>query len=158
VVDWEFTYAAHVEFICAAPWWLLLERPEDWELDLDQFLVGFMSRFRTCFEVLQHCGARKIKGGSLSESQRLSTVMEDSLETGLFWICLASRHSSMFDEIYWNFINPRFLVRFTTIDNQLYLLSAEARVNIDTLIEKKMQQASEGNLVFYYSIDELVDL
>lgn len=64
----------------------------------------------------------------------------------------------MFDEIYWKFINPRFLVRFTTIDNQLCLLSAEERVNIDTLIEKKMQQASEGNLVSYYSIDELVDL
>lgn len=121
-------------------------------------LVGFMPRFRTFFEVLQHCEARKIKSGSLSESQRLSTVMEDSLETGLFWICLASRHSCMFDEIYWKFINPRFLVRFTTIDNQLCLLSAEERVNIDTLIEKKMQQASEGNLVFYYSIDELVDL
>jgi hypothetical protein len=31
VVDWEFTYAA--------PWWLLLESPEDWEPDLDQFLL-----------------------------------------------------------------------------------------------------------------------
>ncbi|PTU18462.1 hypothetical protein P175DRAFT_0534201 [Aspergillus ochraceoroseus IBT 24754] len=32
----EFTYAAPVEFTHAA-WWLLLERPEDWEPDLDQF-------------------------------------------------------------------------------------------------------------------------
>ncbi|GAD97289.1 hypothetical protein PVAR5_5963 [Paecilomyces variotii No. 5] len=32
VIDWEFTYAAPVEFSYAAPWWLLLERPEEWDL------------------------------------------------------------------------------------------------------------------------------
>lgn len=31
-------------------------------------------------------------------------------------------------------------------------------MNIDTFVEKKMQQVSEGNLVSHYSIDELVDL
>jgi aminoglycoside phosphotransferase (APT) family kinase protein len=126
VVDWECAYAAPVEFTYAAPWWLLLERPEDWEFDLDQFLVCFMPRFRTFLEVLQDCEATKIKGGSLSESQRLSTVMAKSLETGLFWICLASRHRSVFDEIYWNFIDPRFFGHFTTIDDRLCLLSAES--------------------------------
>lgn len=158
VVDWEFAYAAPVEFTYAAPWWLLLERPEDWESDLDQFLVRFMPRFRIFLEVLQDCEARKIKGGSLSQSQRLSIAMENSLETGHFWICLASRHSSMFDEIYWNFIDPRFFGHFTTIEDRLRLLSAEERVNIDIFIEKKMCQASEGKLISYYSIDEIVDL
>jgi hypothetical protein len=117
-----------------------------------------MPRFRTFLEVLRDCEATKIKGGSLSESQRLSTVMEKSLETGLFWICLASRHSSMFDEIYWNFIDPRFFGHFTTLDDRLCLLSAEERANINTFIENKMQQAGEGKLVSHYSIDELVDL
>lgn len=158
VVDWEFTYVAPVEFTYAAPWWLLLERPEDWEPDLDQFLERFMPRFRIFLEVLRDCEARKIKGGSLSQSQRLSIAMENSLETGLFWICLASRHSSMFDEIYWNFIDPRFFGPFTTIEDRLYLLSAEERENIHPFIEMKMHQASEGNLVSHYSIDELVDL
>lgn len=158
VVDWEFSYAAPIEFTYAAPWWLLLERPEDWELDLDQFLVRFMPRFRTFLEVLQDCEDRKIKGGSLSQSQRLSIIMEKSLETGLFWICLASRYSSMFDEIYWNFIDPRFFGPFTTIEERLGLLSAEERGGIDTFVEKKLHQANEGNLVSYYSIDELVDL
>jgi aminoglycoside phosphotransferase (APT) family kinase protein len=158
VVDWEFTYAAPVEFTYAAPWWLLLERPEDWEPDLDQFLVRFMPRFRTFLAVLQDCEARKIKDGSLLHSQRLSIVMENSLETGLFWICLASRHSSMFDEIYWNFIDERFFGHFTMMEDRLGLLSAEERVNMDAFIAKKVHQASEGNLVSYYSIDELVDL
>lgn len=158
VVDWEFAYAAPVEFTYAAPWWLLLERPEDWEPDLDQILARFLPRFRIFLEVLRDCEARKIRGGTLSESQRLSTAMENSLETGLFWICLASRHSSMFDEIYWNFIDTRFFGPFTTIDDRLCLLSADDRLNIDAFIAKKMRQASEGSLVSHYSIDELVDL
>lgn len=158
VIDWEFAYAAPVEFTYAAPWWLLLERPEDWEPDLDQFLVRFMPRFHTFLEVLQDCEARKIKDGSLLQSQRLSTAMEKSLETGLFWICLASRHSSMFDEIYWSFIDQRFFGPLTTIDDRLCLLSAEERVDIDTFVEKKMDQTRAGNLDSHYSIDELVDL
>ncbi|KAJ5576732.1 kinase-like protein [Penicillium sp. DV-2018c] len=158
VIDWEFAYAAPVEFTYAAPWWLLLERPEDWEGDLDLFLVRFMPRFRIFLEVLQDCEARKIKDGSLSQSQRLSIAMENSLETGLFWICLASRHSSMFDDIYWNFIDPKFFGHFTTTEDRLRLLSAEERADIDIFTEKKMRQASEGNLTSYYSIDEMVDL
>jgi hypothetical protein len=158
VIDWEFAYAAPVEFTYAAPWWLLLERPEDWEPDLDQFMVRFMPRFHTFLEALQDCEARKIKDGSLLQSQRLSTAMENSLETGLFWICLASRHSSMFDEIYWSFIDQRFFGLLTTIDDRLCLLSAEERVDIDAFVEKKMHQTRAGNLDSHYSIDELVDL
>lgn len=158
VVDWEFTYAAPVEFTLAAPWWLLLEKPEDWEVDLDQFLTRFMPRFHTFLEVLKDCETRKIQDGSLSQSQRLSVAMEKSLETGLFWICLASRHGSMFDEIYWKFIDPRFYGPFTTIEDRLGLLSAEERAGVDTMVESKMQQAREGTLASHFSIDELVNL
>ncbi|OJJ67089.1 hypothetical protein ASPBRDRAFT_136264 [Aspergillus brasiliensis CBS 101740] len=158
VVDWEFAYAAPVEFTYAAPWWLLLERPEDWEPDLDQFLTRFMPRFRTFLEVLEDCETRKIRDGSLAQHQRLSIAMEDSLGSGLFWICLASRHSSMFDEIYWNIIDPKFFGQFTTIQDRLCLLSREERLNVDTFIEKKMDQARERKLVSHYSIDELVEL
>ncbi|PYI22040.1 phosphotransferase enzyme family protein [Aspergillus violaceofuscus CBS 115571] len=146
VIDWEFTYSAPVEFTYAAPWWLLLEKPEDWETDLDQFVVRFMPRFNTFLGVLKECEARKIQDGSLSASQRLSIAMEKSLETGLFWICLALRHSSMFH-------GP-----FASIEDRVTLLSAEERANIDTVVENKMQQANEGTLVAHYSIDELVDL
>ncbi|RAH74361.1 uncharacterized protein BO66DRAFT_388420 [Aspergillus aculeatinus CBS 121060] len=158
VVDWEFTYSAPVEYTYAAPWWLLLEKPEDWDIDVDQFLVRFMPRFHTFPEVLKECEAKKIQDDSLSPSQRLSAAMEKSLETGLFWICLASRHSSMFDEIYWKFIDPRFHGPFTTIEDRLILLSTEERANIDTVVQKKMRQTDEGTLDSHYSIDELVEL
>lgn len=146
VVDWEFTYAAPVEITYAAPWWLLLERPEDWEPELDEFLVRFMPRFHTFIEVLQEREASKIENRSLTESQRLSIAMDNSIGTGLFWICLASRHSSMFDEIYWKFIDIRFFSPFTTIEERLDLLSADELRNIDTFVEKKMHRASEGHL------------
>ncbi|KAJ5368157.1 uncharacterized protein N7496_007917 [Penicillium cataractarum] len=84
--------------------------------------------------------------------------MENSMETGLFWICLASRHSSMFDEIYWKFINTRFFGPFTTIEERLSLLSAEELRSMNTFVEEEMRQASEGRLASHYSIDELVDL
>ncbi|PLN75277.1 kinase-like domain-containing protein [Aspergillus taichungensis] len=146
VVDWEFAYAAPVEFTLTAPWWLLLERPEDWEPDLDQFLSRFMPRFHTFLEVLKDCETRKMADGSLLLSQRLSMAMEKSLETGLFWICLASRNSSIF-------YGP-----FTTIEDRFGLLSAEERMNLDAVVENKIQQASEASLVSHYSIDELTNL
>ncbi|PYH75858.1 kinase-like protein [Aspergillus uvarum CBS 121591] len=125
VIDWEFSYAAPVEFTYA---------------------------------VLKECEAKKFQDNFLSQSQRLSIAMEKSLETGLFWICLASRHSSMFDEIYWKFIDPRFYGPLTTVNDRLGLLSEEERANVDTIVEQKMLQASEGTFVSHYSIDELVDL
>lgn len=76
VVDWEFTYAAPVEFTHAAPWWLLLEKPEDWQNDLDKFLEHFTPRFQTFLEVLKDCENKKIQDGSLSQSRRLSIAME----------------------------------------------------------------------------------
>ena len=90
---------------------------------------------------------------------RHEKAMEKSLETGIFWICLASHHGSMFDEIYWKNIDPRFYGPFTTIEDRFALLGAEERTNIDTFVETKTKEASENTLVNYHSIvDELVDL
>ncbi|CDM27631.1 unnamed protein product [Penicillium roqueforti FM164] len=41
VVDWEFTYAAPTEFSYAPPWWLLIEKPEDWPKGLDDWTRSF---------------------------------------------------------------------------------------------------------------------
>lgn len=42
VIDWEFAYAAPAEFTYVAPWWLLLQSPEDWDGDLNQFLLRIL--------------------------------------------------------------------------------------------------------------------
>ncbi|KAJ5372894.1 Aminoglycoside phosphotransferase [Penicillium concentricum] len=37
MVDWEFTYAAPVEFSYAPPWWLLIENPKLWPNGIDDW-------------------------------------------------------------------------------------------------------------------------
>ncbi|OOF97130.1 hypothetical protein ASPCADRAFT_165669 [Aspergillus carbonarius ITEM 5010] len=158
VVDWEFTYAAPVEYTYAAPWWLLLERPEDWEEDLNVFLDRYMPRFRQFLEVLRDCEAIKLRQGSLAPEQRLSDVMEKSIESGLFWICLALRHGSMFDEIYWGFIDEKFHGPFGTMEERMGLLNEEERVGLDMFCRKKMEQMREEKLDVKYSVAALVEM
>ncbi len=116
VVDWEFTYVAPAEFTYIAPWWLLLQSPEDWEPDLEEFLKQFMPRLRLFLEALRECEDEKAKAdGVLPESQRLSTRMDRSIDSGLFWVCLAARCSSLFDEVYWTFLDRMYHGPFTRL-------------------------------------------
>ena len=80
------------------------------------------------------------------------------MQTGLFWDCLASRHSSMFDEIYWTFIDQRHYGPFTTIEERITHLNKEERMNLEAFVQTKMQQADKGRLISHQSLDEIVDL
>lgn len=73
VIDWEFAYAAPAEFTYVAPWWLLLQSPEDWDSDLDQFLLRYTPKLRASLEVLGDCEDKLVEKHVLSEPQRLST-------------------------------------------------------------------------------------
>ncbi|MCJ1255592.1 hypothetical protein MMC24_003409 [Lignoscripta atroalba] len=158
VIDWEFTYVAPAEFTYTAPWWLLLERPEEWESDLNKFLARYTPRLRIFLESLRECEGEKIKEGTLSGSQCLSGVMEKSLDNGLFWVCLATRYSCMFDEIYWGFIDAKYYGHLTTIEARIDLLTEEERRDLDGLVQRKMREAEEGNLASYQDVDEMMSL
>jgi hypothetical protein len=161
VIDWEFTYAVPAEFIYIAPWWLLLQSPEDWESDLNQFLIRYTPRFRVFLEALSDCENELIEQHILSESQRLSPRMERSMETGLFWVCLAAKYSSMFDEIYWTFIDQRYYGPFTSLDDRIQILNQEQQREMNELVRLKTHQSSkEGaeNLNDRYPIDKLLEL
>ena len=96
----------------------------------------------------------------MSESQRLSTVMPPRTHWKLDYFGFALLHDiapCLTRSIGTLFIRG-FLIVLQRLMIDYVFLRAEERVNIDTFIEKKMQQASEGNLVSYYSIDELVNL
>ena len=53
VLDWEFTYAAPVEFVNAPPWWLLLDKPDYWIKDLDDWCLEYEKRLETFLEVMR---------------------------------------------------------------------------------------------------------
>ncbi|KAK2875573.1 hypothetical protein FQN49_001597 [Arthroderma sp. PD_2] len=158
-IDWEFTYVAPAEFSYVAPWWLLLISPEGWESDLNQFLARYIPRFRIFLEALREGEDKMIEQHTLSEEQRISTRMEHSMETGLFWVCLAARRSSMFDEIYWTFIDQKYFGPFTSLDDRIQLLTGEQRDEMDELVRLKVCPSNEGNgeeFDDHYPIDELL--
>lgn len=160
VVDWEFTYVAPAEFTFVAPWWLLLQSPADWESDLHAFVERFVPRLHIFLEALRECEDEMAKEeqGTLPDSRRLSKCMERSLDTGLFWVCLAARCSSMFDEIYWTFIDERYHGPFTSIEDRIGLLSTEDRLSLEEFARVKAEHIPEGPLETYYSVDNLMEL
>lgn len=160
VIDWEFTYVAPAEFACTAPWWLLLQSPEDWESDLHEFVERFMPRLHLFLDTLRECEDERAKDGEgvFADSQRLSKRMEQSLDNGLFWVCLAARSSSMFDEIYWTFIDELYYGHFTSIEGRIESLSEEERLGLDEFVRTKVGHIPDGLLKRHYSVDDLVDL
>jgi hypothetical protein len=47
VIDWEFTYAAPVEFSYASPWWFLLQKPENWRKGFDDLRTEYEKALQT---------------------------------------------------------------------------------------------------------------
>lgn len=158
VIDWEYTYVAPVEFTHTAPWWLLFESPEDWESDLNQFLIRYKPRLQIFLKVLRGYENKQIERGTLEESQRLSGHMEESLENGMFWFCLAARKSFMFDDIYWAFIHEKYFDRVGSLDEMSLLLNQEEQDGMDEFVQAKMQQAKEESLDEHLTFDEVIAL
>ncbi|KAJ6179136.1 Aminoglycoside phosphotransferase [Penicillium mononematosum] len=147
VVDWEFTYAAPVEFFYAPPWWLLIEKPELWPKGIDDWKRVFEHRLKTSFlKAMKDCEDTAIQQGRLREDQRLSGPMYESWESGDFWIMYAATHSFAFDEIYWHKIDPRFFG--PTKDPEgveawketLCLLDEEEKEEMELLVARKLME------------------
>ncbi|KAK2750599.1 hypothetical protein FQN57_002670 [Myotisia sp. PD_48] len=156
VIDWEFTYVAPAEFTYAAPWWLLFECPEEW--DLDTFMSRYTPRLEVFLKVLRACEQKQMLLKSLESFQCLSDRMACSLESGLFWFCLAARKGYMFDEIYWKFLDNKYFGPFTSLDDRLALLSQSEQEELEGFVQKKMQEATEKTLDEHMPFDKLVDL
>lgn len=144
VVDWEFTYAAPVEFSHAPPWWLLIEKPELWSKGIEDWTRVFDSRLKTFLKVMKNCEDTAIQQGRLREDQRLSGPMHESWESGSFWIMYAASHSFAFDAIYWQKIDPRF---FGPTENpegawkeRLDLLNEKERDEMELLVARKLKE------------------
>lgn len=107
-MDWEFTYAAPVEFSYAPPWWLLIEKPEYWPGGLEDWCRVFERRLQTFLKAMADREDEAVRQGRLEEHQRLSGPMRDSWESGDFWVTYAARNNFAFDAIYWQKIDQRF--------------------------------------------------
>ena len=84
--------------------------------------------------------------------------MEKSLENRLFWVCIAARYSSMFDEIYWTFIDDAYYGTLTSIDDRLKHLDQEDQTKLAAVYQIKTEQAKAGNIDPNYSLDDAIEL
>lgn len=84
--------------------------------------------------------------------------MEKSLENKLFWVCLAARYSSMFDEIYWAFIDEAYYGEFTSLEDRLQYLDHQEESKLDAMYHIKLKQAADGTLDPNDSLDDMMDL
>lgn len=109
VVDWEFTYAAPVEFTYAPPWWLLLQKPEEWSAGLDDWCTEYEKCLNVFLNALWKAESKAIQSGpQLGKGLRLSSRMRSSWQSGDFWIMYAARNNFAFDAVYWERIDRRF--------------------------------------------------
>nr|ASK38719.1 putative phosphotransferase [Paecilomyces divaricatus] len=156
VIDWEYCYAAPLEFTYCSPWWLLLAHPDSWENGFNDFFTQYMPRQKIFLEVLRECEDEAAARSAVVDSPRLSEHMEQSIHNGSFWFCLAARSSFSFDDIYWEFIDQRYYGEFTSVEDRMALLSEEERAELGGLYHLKMEQEAERKLDEHRTLDEIL--
>lgn len=149
-IDWEFMYAAPVEFVYSPPSWLLLERPEYWNEGLDDWAQTYEKRLSVFLEEMQQREDNLIKRGSLTEENRLSQHMLESWQKGDFWVCYAARRSWAFDKLYWTKIDRRFFGD-GDLEDRLKLLTVEERDALDGFVQRKLMEKEERTLADWAS-------
>lgn len=106
VIDWEFAYAAPAEFSCAPPWWLLLQRPENWEAGWSDWKDKYENALVTFLKAMTEAEDAAIASERLTEEQRLSQKMRESWDNGDFWVMYCLQTDYAFDLIFWHGIFP----------------------------------------------------
>ncbi|KAI2789115.1 hypothetical protein POX_e07143 [Penicillium oxalicum] len=152
VLDWEFTYAAPVEYTYAPPWWLLIEKPEYWNAGLESWTDFYTQRLEVFLNAMTKREDAAIADAKMTEEQRLSTHMRKSWNSGQFWIVYASQHSFAFDLIYWEKIDPMF---FGINDNpetawrdRLALFNKKELAEMEILVQKKLLEMRKRELAW----------
>lgn len=145
-IDWEFTYAAPIEFVYSPPSWLLLERPEYWKEGLDDWIQVYETRLPVFLQELQKREDESTKRGIITEDDRLSKHMLESWQTGDFWVCYAARRSWAFDMLYWAKIDRRFFGD-GDLEDRFELLSPEEKDGLEDFVQRKLVEKKERSLV-----------
>jgi len=149
VIDWEFSYAAPAEYVYDPPWWFLLEAPEYWYRGFGDWSRLYQARLDTFIRVLQSREKSAIDRGTLKEQNLLSTRMQESWESGQFWIDYAARRSWAFDAIFWTYIDPKFFGgngKGHEYEARLGLLSKDERDKLEEFVQRKVEESKTRTL------------
>lgn len=152
IIDWEFAYIAPTQFALDPPWWLLLNVPEMWHTNIDDWTKVYNVRLKTWLRAIEKA-EENIE--TKSKGFKLSTYMRESWETGRFWLNYAARKSWAFDTIFWKYLDKRFfgsrkggdIAKQDLWKTRVHLLSERERSAIESFVERKMEESKERILV-----------
>jgi hypothetical protein len=153
VIDWEFTYSAPVEFSHVSSWWLLIEQPEYWPGEIDEWVVSYEPRLQTFLTALREREGALVQAGKLEDQHRLSGPMQKSWDSGNFWVMYAAKKGFAFDAVFWKYLDARFFGPTTELDRggwerRAELLDVEERMEIDNLVDQKVDELKVRVLVW----------
>lgn len=113
---------------------------------------------RVFLEAMREIEDKMIDDGYSFTHQRLSSCMEQSMENGLFGICLAARNNTMFDEIYWAFIDQQYHGMYPSVEDRMRLLDQEQQHQLEELVRTTIRKSPEDEFHHFYPIEELLEL
>ncbi|KAK1973252.1 phosphotransferase [Colletotrichum cereale] len=152
LIDWEYTYVGPTQFMLDPPWWLLLETAEMWSSGIDKWREAYDMRLKTWLSAMKKAEADMIEPGTLPAP--LSTYMQESWETGRFFLSYGARKSWAFDTMYWKFLDERFfgerksgVQKDDLWKTRVHLLSEEERAAMGPFVERKMTESKERRIV-----------
>ncbi|KAJ6136698.1 hypothetical protein N7497_012402 [Penicillium chrysogenum] len=105
---------------------------------------------------MRKCEDEATQNKQLLESQRLSSQMRGSWQSGNFWIMYAARHNFAFDAIYWEKIDQRFFGKtgIAGANNcdvwrkRLHLLEPGEKKLMEEYVALKLKERSIGRLTW----------
>ncbi|RFU32457.1 hypothetical protein B7463_g3888, partial [Scytalidium lignicola] len=146
LIDWEYTYVGPTQFILDPPWWLLIETAEMWSSGVDEWRKTYDMRLETWLSAMKKAEADMTEPNPLPAP--LSTYMQESWETGRFFLSYGARKSWAFDTMYWKFLDERFfgdressVLKNDLWKTRLHLLSEEERAAMEPFVERKMVES-----------------
>lgn len=157
VIDWEFTYAAPVEFSYSPPWWLLIEQREYWPDGISNWKDIYGSRLKTFLNAMEDVEDKAMAMGRLREDQRLSLKMKASWDSGDFWVIYGARKNFAFDAIFWRELDARFfgdagVSQEDAWEKRLDMLDELDKADMDVLVKRKMKD--NETRVLAWEVDE----
>lgn len=155
VIDWEFAYAAPVQFSYDPPWWLLLKGPEFWSGGYKAWMAAYEPRLKTFLRLLESEEKSMLASGminlstSSSQGLSLSQRMRKSWESQTWMINYAARNSWAFDGIYWRYLDTRFWGPNEEGDYRarVGLLTPEQKEAMEPFVKMKIEESKERTLV-----------
>ncbi|KAI0118226.1 phosphotransferase family protein [Nemania sp. FL0031] len=171
VIDWEFAYAAPAQFSFDPPWWLLLERPDNWPGGYVPWMEVYEPRLKTFLRVLEDEEKKmrsdpEISGSlaslSLSDERNvpLSQRMRKSWENKTWMINYAARNSWELDWIFWRYLDAKYFGPNDEADYhaRLDLLTEKEKEAMEPFVKMKMEEKQERIIVDWNDDDAVAHL